>query len=146
MFSIRNQIGRSLTALSIILGIFGGSMVFSTSPAFAESSSALTAEYPWPHNGCTAVTDRPFAGVSFTYACNHHDGCYAGHWASRETCDAWFRNDMFAACREAHLPFEMGGGCASWTLAYYEAVRIFGQKFYDSNGAQVRISTPMKIA
>jgi len=116
----------------------------SASPAAAESSSAITSQYPWPHNGCTRVTDYPSPGVSFTYACNHHDGCYAGHWASRDVCDYWFYNDMVNACYLG--PWYQRGTCLVVAGAYWSAVRLLGQRYYDSNGSLSRISTPMTTA
>ncbi|HSX01565.1 MAG TPA: phospholipase A2 [Candidatus Saccharimonas sp.] len=136
------MMSRALMVLALI-AFLPVALVAAPSPAMASSSSTLTAQYPWPHNGCTGVTDNP-AGASFTYACNHHDGCYAGHWASRATCDTWFRNDMINACRR--LPFEMIGNCGIVANLYYYAVRLFGDKYYNSGGTLVRISTPMKIA
>jgi hypothetical protein len=112
-------------------------------PANAESSSTPTAQYPWPHNGRTRTSDAP-AGVSFTYACNHHDGCYARHWASRSTCDAWFRNDMLKACRSS--PFNEVPICRNSALLYYGTVRLFGDKYYNAKGELVRINTPMRRA
>ena len=105
-----------------------------------SAGSASADPYPWPHNGCMSAPDRP-SGADFTYACNHHDGCYALHWANRATCDAWFRNDMVSACRQ--VPFEMAGGCVVTAGIYYGAVRIFGQVYYDSPSLSVRISTRM---
>ena len=102
-------------------------------PASAYSSSQITAQYWWPHNGCSTITGDAPSGVSFTYACNHHDGCYWGHWADKGTCDRWFYNDMLAAC---------GGGwyCNWWAGAYYRAVQLFGAPYYacrcDPNFAQ----------
>jgi Prokaryotic phospholipase A2 len=130
----------SRLCLAIFIAI--GSVWFSALPASASSSTTITAQYPWPHNGCTSAPDNP-AGASFTYACNHHDGCYARHWADRATCDQWFLNDMMTACRR--LPFEMVGNCAGMAYVYYYFVRVKGQPFYDSNGTMVRISTPMRI-
>lgn len=112
-------------------------MTTATSVASAESSSALTPQYPWPHNGCTRVSDSP-SGVSFTYACNHHDGCYARHWADRGTCDAWFRNDMLSACDRA--PWYLQQDCSRWAFIYYGGVRALGQKYYDSRGELSRIN------
>lgn len=111
------------------------------SVASAESSSAWTPQYWWPHNGCTHVTDTPL-GVSFTYACNHHDGCYALHWADRGTCDAWFRNDMFAACY-AHAPWYLVTACTGVANTYWTGVRLLGSSYYNSGGTVTRISTPM---
>jgi hypothetical protein len=142
MFRISRRAGHLLIALAMLpITILGINAVGAT-PALAESSTTLTAQYPWPHNGCTIVSDNA-PGASFTYACNHHDGCYAGHWANRATCDQWFLNDMSAACRTA--PFEMITGCMATAYVYYGGVRAMGQSHYDSNGAQVRISTPMRI-
>jgi hypothetical protein len=137
---VSSRVLAAFAAFLMSLGLIGGVSVATASPALAQSSTTLTPEYPWPHNGCTAVTDNP-AGASFTYACNHHDGCYGGHWADRATCDTWFRNDMLNACRR--LPFEMVGTCAVWANIYYYAVRAFGDKYYNSNGQLSRISTPM---
>jgi hypothetical protein len=96
--------------LVFVIGLIGVGVATAT-PAAAESSTTLTAQYPWPHNGCTGVSDTVM-GVSFTYACNHHDGCYGGHWATRATYDQWFFNDMKNAC--TRLPFEMIGGYVAW--------------------------------
>jgi hypothetical protein len=137
---IVQRVVMALAAVLIIAGATSATVASTASPAAASSSTTLTPQYPWPHNGCTGVSDTPL-GASFTYACNHHDGCYGGHWASRSTCDAWFYNDMIAACR--HLPFEMVGGCSVWAGIYYGGVRAFGQKYYDSNGQLTRINTPM---
>jgi hypothetical protein len=97
--------------------------------------------YPWPHNGCTNAPDH-VGSADFTYACNHHDGCYAEHWANRATCDGWFWNDMIAECRKQ--PFEVVTSCAGTAAMYYGAVRLFGDYYYNSNGKYVRIDTPMK--
>lgn len=134
-----SRVAAVFTAAVLALGL---STAVATAPAMASSSTTLTAQYPWPHNGCTAVSDNP-AGASFTYACNHHDGCYAGHWADRGTCDAWFRNDMINACRG--LPFEMVSNCVIMAGIYYLGVRTFGDKYYNSGGQLTRINTPMNI-
>ena len=92
--------------------------------------------------------------MSFTYACNHHDGCYALRWSSyRSTCDGWFYNDMRAACWNywwlyVGTPYGITGlsGCYGWASAYYGGVRIWGQKYWDSQGQLARISTPMTTA
>lgn len=127
--------------------------------AYTEPSSKMVAvahtqaadEYPWPHNGCTASPNRVGA-ADFTYACNHHDGCYAEHWANRLTCDNWFLNDMMAECDRIPWPnniptmFDPVRACRSTGQTYYQAVRAMGERFYNSNGKQVRINAPMKIA
>lgn len=135
----RRRIAASLAVPVVIVG----GMLVGPGTAAAESSSELTAEYPWPHNGCTNTVDNP-ALISFTYACNHHDGCYAGHWADRGTCDAWFRNDMIDACnRRWYFNYE---ACIRAAWVYWGAVRILGEKYYQSEGELVRISAPMTVA
>ncbi len=93
---LRRVATRALLVFIAVAALVG----FTAGPAMAN-------QYPWPHNGCTSAPDRAIA--NFTHACNHHDGCYALHWAGRGACDQWFWNDMIAACRK--LPFEMIGGC-----------------------------------
>jgi len=96
----------------------------STAPsASAYSSSTITSQYWWPHNGCSAPTGDAPSGVSFTYACNHHDGCYNQHWASKGTCDQWFANDMHNACAGYWY-------CNYWANGYFAAVSAFGWPFY----------------
>ncbi|WP_270886567.1 phospholipase A2 [Pedococcus sp. 5OH_020] len=137
---------KRVTAALIMLLALTGIMLASATPASAESSSAWTTQYPWPHNGCTRVTDYPMPSVSFTYACNHHDGCYAYHWADRGTCDAWFRNDMYGACWNAYRwNGLLYNSCIVIATGYWTGVRILGQQFYDSNGTLTRISTPMNV-
>lgn len=105
-------------------------------------ATANADQYPWPHNGCTSAPDH-IAGADFTHPCNQHDGCYALHWADRGTCDAWFWNDMIKECRK--LPFDLVANCGVTAGIYYLAVRTFGDRYYNSNGEQVRISAPMQI-
>jgi hypothetical protein len=92
-------------------------------PAAAYSSTQITPQYWWPHNGCSSPFGDSPSGVSFTYACNHHDGCYWGHWSNKWTCDWWFYNDMRAACG-------WNAWCQAWAYAYYRSVDTFGWPFY----------------
>lgn len=146
MSGFRQRLSRLLATTAFVVAAAVGFTAFgaivTVAPASAESSSTLTAQYPWPHNGCSVVTDNPTA-ASFTYPCNHHDGCYGGRWADRATCDQWFLNDMMNACRR--LPYVMIGGCVAVAYVYYGAVRVLGQGFYDSNSQLARISTPMRL-
>jgi hypothetical protein len=131
----------AVVAIFIAVGSAGVVTITAAAPAAAESSSVRTAQYWWPHNGCTWVSDAP-AGVSFTYACNHHDGCYALRWSKdRATCDAWFYNDMIRACQTA--PWWRQGACDDMALDYYLAVRALGWYYWNSNSQLVRINTPM---
>jgi hypothetical protein len=138
----KHFLGLLMAALILISGLtlVGGSV--NAQSASAESSSTPTAEYPWAHNGCTGVTDYP-GSANFTYACNHHDGCYGGHWADRATCDKWFLNDMMNYCSK--LSFFLVTGCVAAAYPYYWGVRAFGQKYYDAAGVVVRINTPMRV-
>jgi len=135
----------SALAVSVLLSVCS---LVDAAPASASSSSAVTSQYWWPHNGCTNVPDNPVWPASFTYACNHHDGCYALRWSSsRATCDSWFFNDTRAECNSK---WWMGASwmtlCYGAATTYYTGVRIFGQKYWDSSGTLTRISTPMNTA
>jgi hypothetical protein len=109
-----------LTGLSAMMG---------AQPASAYSSSTITAQYWWPHNGCSSPFGDAPSGVSFTYACNHHDGCYNQHWASKATCDVWFYNDMRAAC-QGPWTIPTRDSCLWWAEKYYQAVYALGGVFY----------------
>lgn len=135
------RLASALITLLFIFGVAGIVTVSSAPPAAAVSSSTITSEYWWPHNGCTLALDSP-AGISFTYACNHHDGCYVLRWSSdRPTCDLWFLNDMKYACYLA--PWWQRGVCLSAAYSYYAAVRNFGQYWWDRQIASERINTRM---
>ncbi|MEO8283364.1 MAG: phospholipase A2 [Pseudarthrobacter sp.] len=140
---ITKRLSSTLLALLLAFGAYGAATVAAAPPAAAESSSAYSPQYPWPHNGCTIAPDAP-SGISFTYACNHHDGCYAGHWASKVTCDLWFYKDMSIACATAWwAPQVMRTACLEAATIYYGFVVARGQPYYDSKGQQVRINTPL---
>lgn len=142
MNAARNTVGRTLAAVLAVLLV-----VFASVVAGAGSASAQTApmppspEFPYPHDGCTRVPEAP-SGVSFTTACNHHDGCYGSHQLSRAGCDLAFYREMVAAC-QAHRDVAYYA-CRSFAAIYYVGVRAFGQPFYDSVAPTVRISTPMQ--
>lgn len=135
-------ISRVTVLVAVVVTAFA-SLLIAPDEAAAESSSELTSQYWWPHNGCTNTVDNP-ALISFTYACNHHDGCYALRWADRSTCDAWFRNDMLGACNERWYFNYTACVRAAWV--YWGFVRVLGEKYYESNGELVRIGTPMTAA
>ena len=122
-------------------------VVLGTLFAGGGSASAQTApqppspEFPYPHDGCTLVPEAP-SGVSFTTACNHHDGCYGARTESRASCDAAFYREMVAACqaqRDTHYYT-----CRSFATVYYLGVRAFGSFFYDSADPMTRAQTPMR--
>jgi hypothetical protein len=138
---------RLLTVISalvltvVVVGQFGDTPTANPEVITTHAQVKLVDDqYPWPHNGCTNAPDF-VAGADFSYPCNHHDGCYARHWAERSTCDSWFRNDMLKECHK--LVIDAMSGCEVQANLYYLMVRIFGGKFYDSDGELVRINTPM---
>jgi hypothetical protein len=141
----RGRTQRLASALITLLFIFGTAGIITVSsapPAMAESSSIRTPEYWWPHNGCNVVTDTPAGVVSFTYACNHHDGCYWGRWSYyRETCDLWFFNDMKYAC--SRTGYWQQSACYTFARSYYQAVRWWGEPSWNKQIASERINTPM---
>lgn len=115
-----------VVAALIMAGVFA---LAGAQPASAYSDPTITKQTWWTHNGCTSLFGDAPSGVSFTYACNHHDGCYNQHWADRGTCDAWFRNDMYAACSGPWAP-QVRDSCFWWANAYYGGVRALGYVFY----------------
>lgn len=109
-----------LASLLLALGVL---VTVNAPNAAAYSDTTITSQYWWPHNGCSTPTGDAPSGVSFTDACNRHDGCYWGHWADKGTCDQWFLNDMRNACGSS-------GWCTTVAYAYYAAVAAFGWPFY----------------
>jgi hypothetical protein len=109
-------------------------------PAGATTAPGVNAtpfnhsSHPWTTDGCSVVADRGVwnnAYFDFHHACIHHDGCYRGRWASRETCDAWFLNDMNASCNALHSWWSpQRNGCKSTAYQYYLGVRLFGGSAY----------------
>ncbi|WP_226772982.1 phospholipase A2 [Arthrobacter sp. ES1] len=140
--SAQRRLASALTTLLLIFGTAGIITVSSAPPAAAISSSTITPQYWWPHNGCNIVTDTPMPGVSFTYACNHHDGCYWGQWANRATCDWWFYNDMRNACWQ-QAQWWQRPSCLVTASGYYGAVRAMGEPYYGKQIASERINTPV---
>lgn len=96
----------------------------------AVATPANTTPHPWPYDGCSAAPERG-PGWDFHHACIHHDGCYRGHWASRRTCDDWFRRDMRASCLVLHPSAGLRRwACEGVAAVYYTAVRAFGAGAY----------------
>ena len=94
----------------------------------------------WSSDGCSVVRDYGWAKYggrwgwfNFHHACVHHDGCYRHHWASKETCDQWFLNDMRASCRAIakRYPKLSEHACRDRAWWYYQGVRIFGRQAYN---------------
>ena len=96
----------------------------------AAATPANSTPHPWSYDGCSAAPERG-PGWDFHHACIHHDGCYRGHWQSRQGCDGWFRRDMRASC--VVLPPSAGlrrWACEAVASVYYTAVRAFGAGAY----------------
>jgi hypothetical protein len=118
------MIKRVLVGIATLVLAVAVVTVVNQSSASAYSDPTRTAQYWWPHNGCSSPTGDAPSGVSFTYACNHHDGCYILRWSSsKSTCDQWFLNDMRNAC---------AGGfyCNTWAYAYYLGVSTLGWPYW----------------
>ena len=132
---------RVLSGVLAVLVVVLGSVFAGAGSASAHAApSATSEEFPYPHDGCTLVPEAP-SGVSFTTACNHHDGCYGARELSRAACDGIFHREMIAACdanRSTHYYT-----CRTFASIYYLGVRAFGRYFYDSPDPAVRILTPM---
>lgn len=132
---------RTLTGLLMVVVLVLGSLLLGGGSASAQTAAMPPSpEFPYPHDGCTLVPEAP-SGVSFTTACNHHDGCYGAGELSRATCDGIFYREMVAAC-DAHRSVHYYT-CRSFASLYYLGVRAFGSPFYNSPDPAVRISTPM---
>jgi len=96
----------------------------------SRATPANSSSHPWSTDGCSASPERG-PSWDFHHACVHHDGCYRGHWASRGTCDEWFRLDMRASCTVTHRSPGTGRTLCYWLAAvYHQAVRRFGASAY----------------
>jgi len=87
----------------------------------------------WPTDGCSHVADSKKGVFYFEHACDHHDGCYRNHWATREACDDEFFDDMEASCVwnwGKWTPNRLL--CRGTRTLYYEGVRARGEDAYDS--------------
>ena len=132
---------RGLPGLLTVLVLVLGTLFAGAGPAVGQTvAAAPSPEFPYPHDGCTLVPEAP-SGVSFTTACNHHDGCYGARQLSRAACDGIFYREMVAAC-DAHRTTHYYT-CRTFASVYYVGVRAFGRYFYDSPDPSVRIQTPM---
>ena len=123
------------TALAAIL-LTGAAGLLAPAPAGASTTPGAVAtpanstRHPWSYDGCSAAPERG-PGWNFHHACIHHDGCYRGHWRSRQLCDSWFRRDMRASCRVLHPSSGLRRwACEAVASVYYTAVRAFGAGAY----------------
>lgn len=88
----------------------------------------------WSTNGCTVVPDRVWGVFNFNHACDHHDGCYGGQWASRYGCDAEMWYDMNSTCNEMWSWWHPSrGACKVVRDTYYAGVRALGYYAYQQS-------------
>ena len=87
----------------------------------------------WGVNGCTKVPDSIRGVFHFGHACDHHDGCYGGHWASRLGCDNEFWRNMSASCNHdwPWYNFVSRRACRRVRNVYYAGVRALGYWAYN---------------
>ena len=87
----------------------------------------------WSTNGCTVVPDRIWGVFNFNHACDHHDGCYGGQWASRYSCDVTMWYDMNSSCNEMWSWWHPSrAACKTVRTTYYYGVRALGWHAYNS--------------
>ena len=100
-------------------------------PALASTTPGVNATpfnwtgHSWSSDGCSWSPDRG-PNFDFAHACLHHDGCYRNHWADKNTCDAWFYNDMKATCSAMHKRAIFVNLCNGVALTYYKFAQRFG--------------------
>jgi hypothetical protein len=82
-------------------------------------------------NGCSSPLLRGHFGFwDFTTACNIHDLCYgASCGANKKACDDAFLADMQFLCGFV-TSLQRRLACMYWAFAYYRAVHIFGEPFF----------------
>lgn len=126
---------RRFSAIFVILAsIF---VLVPASPALAsgEHSHATPDNdgyHPWATNGCTAVPDQIWGVMNFNHACDHHDGCYGGHWQSRWGCDVTFYYNMERSCVEDWKWWHPSRGlCRGVRNTYFSGVRALGYVAYN---------------
>jgi len=124
-----------MVAIAIVLATFMSLMPATAASAHPRGGGPATPDrdsaHPWVSNGCTAVPDRITGVMNFNHACDHHDGCYGGHWASRGGCDSRFWYDMDASCKEDYRWWNPSHyACDATRNTYYAGVRAFGAPAY----------------
>lgn len=131
----RTPVRRLVVALVAALAalVTAGALTPADAAPSAPAAPAAVAEFQCGPNNWIGylVPDNPPGAADFGPACWNHDACYsAGSTTDRATCDARFRADMRYAC-------DLDGGssfCYSVASLYYQAVRSFGDSFYEGSG------------
>lgn len=86
----------------------------------------------WATNGCTVVPDSVPGVFYFEHACDHHDGCYGGHWSWRSGCDGEFWWNMEASCVYNWSWWNPArAACRTVRNTYYTGVRALGYTAYN---------------
>lgn len=126
---------RLVAIVAILSSVF---VVVPASPAVAHGDQQGHATpdsdgwHPWVTNGCTAVPDRIWGVMDFNHACDHHDGCYGGHWQSRWGCDVTFYYNMERSCVEDWQWWHPSRGiCRGMRNTYFSGVRALGYVAYN---------------
>ncbi len=131
-------VAAALTAAVALLAALALPASATTAHGSVVATPANDSAHPWPTDGCSASPERG-PGWDFHHACVHHDGCYRGHWARRDTCDGWFHRDLRASCSVLHASAWGRWPCYVLAAAYYGAVRAFGGPAYADHSVKVPV-------
>ena len=96
-----------------------------------DSGTSSSHNYQWSTDGCSYVPDSAPGLFYFNHPCDHHDGCYGGHWESRSGCDGRFWTNMNSACNYNWSWWNPARyACREVRDTYYLGVRAFGAPAY----------------
>lgn len=97
-----------------------------------DSGTSTNHAFAWATNGCTKVPDSASGLFYFNHACDHHDGCYGGHWESRLGCDNRFASNMNSSCDYNWAWYNPARPlCKKVKDTYYAGVRALGYEAYN---------------
>ena len=139
----------AIAAVALVASV--GFVVLGPSPVLAHSGGSAVPSnnygHWWSTDGCSWVPDSGVAigggYYDFNHACIHHDGCYRNRWGAKNTCDQWFKNDMYASCDELHRQWWQAStrlSCKSQADLYFWGVQRFGTTAYASASHLVRMA------
>ena len=148
---MKNSLSRGVAIAVLALLASVGVIAVGSSPAQAHSGGSAVPSnnygHWWSTDGCSWVPDTGIAVgggyYNFNHACIHHDGCYRNHWSGKNTCDQWFKNDMYASCNELHPSWWQAKyrySCKSQADLYYWGVQRFGTTAYVAYSHLVRMA------
>ena len=96
-----------------------------------DSGSSTNHNWEWSTNGCTGIPDDWPGAYHFNHPCDHHDGCYGGHWESRLGCDNRMSTNMGSACSNDWAWWNPARiSCNAWRAEFYLVARAVGWPFY----------------